>query len=86
VCLLSNLTPSRFGDAGHCRLSTAIERCNQEIATIEAQIRAGHPDLLGLCLGLADWSGELKLLLAAQTKEAAAVETSAANEDTIGGR
>ena len=27
------------------------------------QIRAGHPDLEGLCLALADWSGELRLLL-----------------------
>ena len=29
---------------------------------IEAQIRAGHPDLEGLVLGLADWSAELRLL------------------------
>ena len=29
---------------------------------MEAQIRSGHPDLDGLCLALADWSGELKLL------------------------
>ena len=26
------------------------ERCRHEIADIEAQIRAGHPDLEGLCL------------------------------------
>src|SRR5271155_5262932 len=39
-----------------------IERCRLEIAVIEAQILAGHPDLEGLCLALADWSGELRLL------------------------
>jgi hypothetical protein len=36
------------------------ERCLQEIATIEALIRAGHPDLQGLCLGLSDWCEELR--------------------------
>jgi hypothetical protein len=37
-------------------------RCRQEIAAIEAEIRAGNPDLQGLCLALADWSAELRLL------------------------
>ena len=37
-------------------------RCRQEIAAIEGEIRAGNPDLEGLCLALADWSGELRLL------------------------
>jgi hypothetical protein len=41
-----------------------IARCRKEIAAIEAQIRAGHPDLQGLCLALADWSAELRLLQA----------------------
>ena len=39
-----------------------IERCRREIAAIEGQILAGHPDLDGLCLALADWRGELRLL------------------------
>jgi len=39
-----------------------IERCHREIAEIEAQILAGHPDLAGLCLALSDWSAELRLL------------------------
>jgi len=39
-----------------------IERCRLEIATIEAEIRAGNPDLQGLCLALSDWSGELRML------------------------
>lgn len=30
----------------------------------EGEIRAGHPDLEGLCLALSDWSGELLLLQA----------------------
>jgi len=34
----------------------------REIAEIEAQIRAGHPDLQGLLRGLADWSRELRFL------------------------
>ena len=40
-----------------------MERCRREIAAIKAQLRAGHPDIEGLCRGLADWSGELRLLL-----------------------
>ena len=39
-----------------------IDRCRREITAIEAQIRAGHRDLRGLCLALSDWSGELRLL------------------------
>jgi hypothetical protein len=37
-------------------------RCRREVAEIEAQLRAGHPDVEGLCRALADWSGELALL------------------------
>ena len=40
-----------------------IERCRLEIVAIEAEIRAGNPDLQGLCLALSDWSGELMLLM-----------------------
>jgi hypothetical protein len=29
---------------------------------MESQIRAGNPDLQGLCLALADWSAELRIL------------------------
>jgi hypothetical protein len=35
-----------------------IERCKREIASIEAQILAGNPDLQGLCLALSDWSAD----------------------------
>jgi hypothetical protein len=44
-------------------------RCHLEIAAIEVQILAGHPDVAGLCLALADWSAELRLLLGDQKKE-----------------
>jgi hypothetical protein len=39
-----------------------IEQCRREIAAIEEQLRAGHPDVQGLCLALADWSAELRIL------------------------
>ena len=39
-----------------------IDRCRHEIAEIEAQLRAGHRDLHGLLLALADWHAELRLL------------------------
>jgi hypothetical protein len=39
-----------------------MRRCRQEIAAIEREISAGHPDLPGLCLALSDWSEELSLL------------------------
>ena len=39
-----------------------MQRCKREIAAIEDQLRAGHPDVQGLCLALADWSAELRIL------------------------
>jgi len=39
-----------------------MERCRREIATIEAEILGGNPDLPGLCLALTDWSTELRIL------------------------
>jgi len=39
-----------------------MERCHREITAIEAEIRAGNPDLAGLCLALSDWSAELRIL------------------------
>jgi hypothetical protein len=41
---------------------TERQRCETEIAEIERQLRNGHPDVEGLCLGLADWSAELWLI------------------------
>ena len=39
-----------------------MARCCWEIAEVEDALRAGHPDLEGLCLALADWYGELRLI------------------------
>ena len=39
-----------------------MEICVREIATIENLLRAGHPDVHGLCLALTDWSAELRIL------------------------
>jgi hypothetical protein len=45
-----------------------MERCRREIAAIEDQLRAGHPDLQGLCLALVDWSEELRIIEAEREK------------------
>jgi len=63
-----------------------IERCRREIAAIEALIRAGHPDLEGLCLALSDWCGELRLIeqeMALKAKMPAAAEAGRA-EGSVG--
>ena len=39
-----------------------IDRCRAEIFEAESLLRAGHPDVEGLCLALADWSAELRIL------------------------
>jgi hypothetical protein len=39
-----------------------VERCRAEIAATEALLLAGHPDVEGLCMALADWSAELRIL------------------------
>jgi hypothetical protein len=39
-----------------------IERCEREMALAEEQLRAGHPDVEGLVLALADWAQELRIL------------------------
>ena len=46
-----------------------IDRCCAEVAEIEALLRAGHPDIQGLCLALVDWSAELRLLEASMDKQ-----------------
>ena len=39
-----------------------VDRCRAEIATIETLLLGGHPDVEGLCMALADWSAELRIL------------------------
>ena len=49
-----------------------MERCRREIAAIEAEIRAGNPDLPGLCLALSDWHAELRILQEEERRQAEA--------------
>ena len=44
------------------RWQREVDRCRAEIATAETLLRAGHPDVEGLCMALADWSAELRIL------------------------
>ena len=50
-------------------IGEGIKRCQREIAAIEEQLRAGHPDVHGLCLALADCSAELRILEGEQRQE-----------------
>ena len=49
-----------------------MQRCRREIAGIEAELRAGNPDLRGLCLALRDWSTELRILQNEERRQAEA--------------
>jgi hypothetical protein len=43
-------------DLQMCDATAEANRCRREIVEIEAQLRARHPDIEGLCRALADWS------------------------------
>jgi hypothetical protein len=43
-------------------LQRDIDHCRRQILEIERELRAGNPDVHGLCLGLKDWSAELRIL------------------------
>jgi hypothetical protein len=43
-------------------MRSEIERCRTELASIEAELRSGHPDIHGLLLALTDWHAELRLV------------------------
>jgi hypothetical protein len=45
---------------------SGIARCRQEIAALEAELRAGHKDRHGLRRALADWNFALRLQLTRQ--------------------
>ena len=49
-----------------------MERCRREIAAIETEIRAGNPNLGGLCLALRDGSVELRILQDEKRRQAEA--------------
>ena len=54
--------PSAKSPATASQQRREMDRCRTEIAEAKRLLRAGHPDVEGLCMALADWSGELKLL------------------------
>src|SRR5689334_11746805 len=43
-------------------LQLEIERCHREITEVERLLLSGHPDVAALCMALADWSAELRIL------------------------
>jgi hypothetical protein len=45
-----------------------MDRCRAEIAEAQRLLRAGHPDVEGLCLMLSDWSAELRILQAEENE------------------
>jgi hypothetical protein len=58
--MMEGLSPqSQESDA---RLRREIDRCRAEIESAKRLLRSGHPDIEGLCLALADWSAELRIL------------------------
>jgi len=57
-----------------------IERCRREIAEIKALLLSGHRDVEGLCLALADWSAELRLLEQEKSRRAQAPAAGGTNE------
>jgi hypothetical protein len=64
-------------------LRREIDRCLQEIASIEEALRSDHPDVAGLCLALSDWSMELRIL---QNEERRQAENPAALGEAIDAR
>ena len=56
---------------------TELERCEEEIREHEANLRAGHKDVVGLFRALLDWRMERRLL----TSEPGNGETRHTSED-----
>ena len=51
-----------------CPPSPEIERCQREIEDAEGALRAGHRDVVGLCLAVSDWSAERRILESGEVK------------------
>jgi len=51
------------------RRQREMDRCRAEIADARRLLLAGHPDVEGLCMALADWSCELRLLEEQQRRQ-----------------
>jgi hypothetical protein len=62
-----------------------MERCRREITAIEDAIRAGHPDLEGLCLALSDWSSELRMIKHEEELRARKPATAETGRAEVGG-
>ncbi len=64
-----------------------MERCRRKIASIEAELLNGNPDVAGLCLALSDWSAELRILQDEERRQAGAQRREgvdlAENQDSI---
>ncbi len=60
-----------------------MEFCRREIAAIEELLRAGHPDFHGLCMALADWSAELRIIEREQRQEKPPGMNPAAGKDRL---
>jgi len=54
--------PPKLPSPGPPKVEHHIDRCRAEIASAERSLRSGHPDIAGLCLALADWSTELRII------------------------
>src|SRR5579863_2577161 len=61
-----------------------MEQCRREIAAIEDQLRAGHPDVHGLCLALADWSEELRIIEAEREKPPGLIPAAGRTDPALG--
>jgi hypothetical protein len=61
-CLKKPREVSIDSTPGTARIETDLECCRREISQIEGLLRAGHPDVQGLCLALSDWCNELRLI------------------------
>jgi len=55
-------------EAKNWRAQISREMAPSQIAEAQRLLLAGHPDVAGLCLALADWSAELRILEADQQR------------------
>jgi len=51
---------------------------------MEDQLRAGHPEVHGLCLALVDWSAELRIIEAEQKKPPGVSPAAGGNHPPLG--
>jgi hypothetical protein len=48
--------------SGQSGLQAERERCDREIAEFRRLLRAGHPDVEGVCRALVDWTVERRII------------------------